>query len=414
MRLFDVLRASNGLPAEDPAAALWGRSRRSPKEPAEHYGLKIAKAVSDPAQRCTYLYDAVGLTPKSLSNGAGGWADAFFVKHNYPAMYLFSGEEAYRLDPADHTKKADGTASDVTDENFGGNAMAVFDCHIWMKFYEDADYTYIEVANRKLDPDFVDWPYIRPDGSHAEKLFYPMYAGWKDAQSRLRSLSGMRPTMQTTAAQELQYAQANGSRWTINDWPHYLWMTCLLTLMGKSTDVQAAFGNGNMTRISGTATDMKINGLCNTAGQFYGTSGGNDPMKAFFIENIYSNRWSRTLGFYRSYGKYYLKTSPPYTVDGTFADYTDCGAGVAEEGFLQNLRITPCGPVPAETCDRAEETSGWYTDYCWTSKDYTGLLQTGGFPSTKGRRAGPWAMATDGRSPDFQSWCLGASVYLIG
>ena len=63
---------------------------------AKRYGLKINKNDSNPATRCTYLFDAVGMTPAAMnySTGAfnfGDWGDVFFVKNNYPAMVRYDG-----------------------------------------------------------------------------------------------------------------------------------------------------------------------------------------------------------------------------------------------------------------------------------------------------------------------------------
>lgn len=99
----------------------------------KRYGMKINKNDSNPATRCTYLFDAVGMTPAAMNYSAGrfdfgDWGNVFFVKNNYPAMVKYDGTEDYKLDPNDHTKKADGkTASDVSNTAYGGNAMSVFD-----------------------------------------------------------------------------------------------------------------------------------------------------------------------------------------------------------------------------------------------------------------------------------------------
>lgn len=65
---------------------------------AKRYGLKINKNDSNPATRCTYLFDAVGMTPAAMnySTGAfdfGDWGDVFFVKNNYPAMVRYDGTD---------------------------------------------------------------------------------------------------------------------------------------------------------------------------------------------------------------------------------------------------------------------------------------------------------------------------------
>lgn len=53
------------------------------------------------------------MTPAAMNYSAGrfdfgDWGNVFFVKNNYPAMVKYDGTEDYKLDPNDHTKKADG------------------------------------------------------------------------------------------------------------------------------------------------------------------------------------------------------------------------------------------------------------------------------------------------------------------
>ena len=137
---------------------------------AKRYGLKINKNDSNPATRCTYLFDAVGMTPAAMnySTGAfdfGDWGDVFFVKNNYPAMVRYDGTEDYKLDPNDHTKKADGTtASDVANTAYGGNAMSVFDGSgdkgkIWLSQFEAGNYEYMIISNVQYDESYNDDAY---------------------------------------------------------------------------------------------------------------------------------------------------------------------------------------------------------------------------------------------------------------
>ena len=412
MELLDILKVRAGVPVSDPFAILFNRRRHTA---GEHYGIRIAKNQPDPYNRCTYLYDAAGLTPKTPSNGAGGWDGAFFVRNNYPVMCRFNGTEDYRLDPLDHSKKLDGTASDVSDASYPGNAMACFDCHIWMKFYEDADYTYIEVADRRLDSQFVDFPYIRADGSHAEKLYYPMFEGTV-VNGKLRSIAGEKPQSGTTASEELAYAQANGSCWSIGDWSHHLWMTCLMMLMGKTTDINSAFGYGNAAGGSTTAS-FKTNGVCMTSGQFYGTYLSNtDSVKAFYCEQPYANRMKRTLGIYNHNAVYYVRNVPPYTVDTPSAGYTECGEVPTPPGaaafYVKNLKYAGGVLLPSEL---GGSGITYYACFMHSDPDVaqpTSLLLVGGSCASGGvYTAGAWNMFLV-RKPTYTSWQVGASVYL--
>ena len=176
----------------------------------KRYGMKINKNDSNPATRCTYLFDAAGMTPAAMNYETGlfdigDWGDVFFVKNNYPAMVLYDGTEDYKLDPNDHTLKADGTESDVSNVNYGGNAMSVFDGtvdgKIWLSQFEIGNYEYIIISNAQYDGTFNDDAYVREDGSHADKLYYPMFGGSYDG-TRLRSLAGQTLMYSTNAACE--------------------------------------------------------------------------------------------------------------------------------------------------------------------------------------------------------------------
>lgn len=166
----------------------------------KRYGMKINKNDSNPATRCTYLFDAVGMTPAAMNYSAGrfdfgDWGNVFFVKNNYPAMVKYDGTEDYKLDPNDHTKKADGkTASDVSNTAYGGNAMSVFDGSgdkgkIWLSQFEVGNYEYMIISNVQYDESYNDDAYVREDGSHADKLYFPMFGGSYDG-TRIRSLAG--------------------------------------------------------------------------------------------------------------------------------------------------------------------------------------------------------------------------------
>ena len=90
------------------------------------YGFHVNGNESNPAAMVTYLKDAVGMTPAKMNYTAdcfdyGSWQDAFFMPR--PCMLKYDGTVDYYLDPDDYSKKEDGTASDVANTSYGGNAM---------------------------------------------------------------------------------------------------------------------------------------------------------------------------------------------------------------------------------------------------------------------------------------------------
>lgn len=338
----------------------------------QRFGMKWAKNNPDPAARCTYFGDCAGFTPAQCqSDGSvnlGSWAaaNAFFLVNNYPAMIKPDGTIDYLLDPDDHAKKLDGTASNV-DNHATDNAMSVFDCHIWIKMYEDTDYQYIEVANEQLDEGYVDFPYLRADGTRRDRLYYPMYEGTV-VNGKLRSLASGTPTGNLTTEGMVTYANANdgmgsSSIWSIGDWSHHLWITLLSMLIGKTTCVEHALGEGN-TNGSGMCT----NGACIDKGAFWGKprsstdAENNQPVKLFYIENPYANAWKRTLGFYRVGGYYenanaYVKMTPPYTIDGySLTGYTNAGTMPVKQNTLTHVSLSSCGFIPSTLGYQSEDS----------------------------------------------------------
>jgi hypothetical protein len=68
-------------------------------------------------------------------------------------MVKTDGTVDYYLDPDDYTKKADGTASDVANTSYDGNAFMQWPL-IFMKQYEDNDYEYCFISDGKVDEGF--------------------------------------------------------------------------------------------------------------------------------------------------------------------------------------------------------------------------------------------------------------------
>lgn len=406
MNLFDILKARAGVPVHDPMAVLFARSL-SPQPSVQHFGMKWAKNNPDPAARCTYFGDCAGFTPAQCqSDGSvnlGSWAaaNAFFLVNNYPAMIKPDGTIDYLLDPDDHAKKLDGTASNV-DNHATDNAMSVFDCHIWIKMYEDTDYQYIEVANEQLDEGYVDFPYLRADGTRRDRLYYPMYEGTV-VNGKLRSLASGTPTGNLTTEEMVTYANANdgmgsSSIWSIGDWSHHLWITLLSMLIGKTTCVEHALGEGN-TNSSGMCT----NGACIDKGAFWGKprsstdAENNQPVKLFYIENPYANAWKRTLGMLRtnkySSARAWAKMIPPYDASGL--NYAAVYELVSElpigQKLLTQVTVTNYGFIPYALGDQSADSYFGANNYI--NADYWGspaaLLGVGG-AHTFGKSCGFW------------------------
>ena len=389
----------------------------------ERYGIKVEKNNSNPETRCTYMYDAVGFTPagmqynnddiESSTFSYGSWADAFFVKNNYPVMCKYDGSEDYKLSPSNHAYKEDGeTSSDISDTAYNGNAMSCFDCKIYIKMWEDNDFEYYAVSNYQLDEDYKDYPYIRADGTHADKLYYPMFKG-SNVDSKLRSIAGTYPQNKTTTTTEVSLCSANGTDWQIGDWAHRTWLNVLLLLMGKNDNTQLVYGEGCTSGGSDNASinyGFPVNGSLMDKGQFYGYATAKSTtkaMKVFYIENWWGTRWDRCLGLWDATGTYKIKWTPTYSVS---APDEDClvmsGVTIPANGYQKKMSNTY-----GRLCVTTGGSASTYTcDYHSTNNSATCLAIVGGF-AWSGSAAGAWYVSVN-NSPSFSVWSIGASPYL--
>ena len=393
------------------------------------YGVKVDKNNSDPATRVTPYGDLVGLTAAKMNYTSntfeyGSMDSVFFVRNNYPAMVKFDGSIDYKLSKTNHAYKEDGvTLSDVDNVNYDGNAMSVFDCMIWIKAWEDSSYEYYQIANYQVDDDFKAYPYYRPDGTMAHKLYYPMYKGSLDSNNKLRSLSGTYPKSGTTAEQELGYAKNCGDKWSICDFAHRVWLNIMLLVISCHDDSQVAFGSGNEYGYNSKDSDVITtdspqgaiygwhkSGYLNDKGQFYGYSAstygkGNKPVKVFYIEDWWGKRWDRCLGLWNNSGKMTVKWLPPYSASD--ADGVDTGL-TAPAGNYQKTNSAKWGRLPVTTGGSA---TTYNCDYFYSNNSGLKLALCGG-SSGRGSACGSWYVHLSGAA-SYSDGALGASPYLI-
>ena len=313
------------------------------------FGFHIDGSESDPELAVTYLGDALGLIPAHMDYSAGkfnygSWADAFFLPR--PCMLKYDGTVDYYLDRNDYTKKADGTASDIADTAYGGNAMMEWGDNgiIWYKVVPDAgdpNSASVYIADHKADDGFVAWSFINNQGQLVPHFYTPIYTGSNDGNGKMRSLSGLAPTTSTTATQETTAARSNNADldilWDTEVLADIILINFLLILMGKSLDTQTVFGQGYHTGAS-SAANLHASGLLNDKGLFFGYNDGSHSVKVFGMENWWGNHWRRYAGHLLVGGTQKVKLTHGTQDGSTDSDYDQTGSG-----YLTVTGATPTG-----------------------------------------------------------------------
>lgn len=386
------------------------------------YGFHINGYESDPSEAVTYLEDAVGMTPAYMdfTNSTfvwGSWENAFFMPR--PCMLKFDGTVDYYLDPDDYSKKANGTASDVANTEYGGNAMMEWGRDgkkIWYKIVPGSDPVNcsVYIADRKIDDDYRAWSFINNEGDMVDHFYTPIYNGWKDDSDRMRSLSGQTLTASLTATQERTYCRNNNTSQSIWDTEVYcdiVLINFLLILIGKSLNTQAVFGEGVTT---GSQADIVNTGTGNSYGLFWGSSNTTSVVKVFGMENWWGNVWRRFGGLINDSGTVKYKMTRTI-LDGTSNhDYVIGTTSSDYSGYLTGGSLPESGWIIRYIWDKNQGTPSvvggsstlYYSDYFYYSSGIRYAFRGGS--SYYGSYCGAWCLALYG-APGVAGWGIAAA-----
>jgi len=322
------------------------------------YGFKIDKNNTDPNTRVEYLNDAVGMNPCFMDYTRGefnyGSWKPFIDELCTPVMLNYDGTEAYGLDKQNQNQKVDGTASDISNLNFNGNAMVRWK-KIYVKAYTDTNYNYIFLSFKKIDENYHCYAFCNDKGVEQDKIYVPMFKGFEDSGGRLRSIAGQTPTASISIVDSDTVAKSNGNGWQINYFSFWCLRAYILTLISKSTDSQSLFGNGD---VKGSV--LATGGL-KDKGAFYGYNDNLHQVKCLYSEDVWGNLRDWLNGFViLTNGDIKSKNYAPYNFD-NFTNYQTLETISSNKtGYLKNAKITENGILGD---DLSGSSSTYFCDY---------------------------------------------------
>ena len=340
----------------------------------------------------------------------GGWKNVQMLPK--PCMLNSDGTVDYYLDPDDYTKKADGTASDVTNMSYDGNAMMEW-APVFTKVVREGNRLYMYFCSEKYDDDYECYSCKKSDGEYGEHFYMPIYEGYVSS-GKMRSMSsGQKPTASTTAESEATYAAANGTGWNTTLWADEQLLQMLGILFFERLNLQVACGYNPG---SSTSAITHINGTANAKGMFYGHASTNAVgTKYFGMENWWGHRWRRCNGLMTIDRRVKVKLTNS-TIDGstvtgynrTGNGYIDTGVDVpsASESYIKEISGNPrCVTAPV-TVSGASSTT-YYCDAAWSAGGTMQLILGGGVGD--GAIAGLFAFSVI-NAPSHAAWAVGASL----
>ena len=350
------------------------------------YGFDLTIADSNPATRVTYPSDVEnsGFAKAVMNFGGafsyGSWpstpGEKFMPR---PCMLRFNGTVDYYLNPNDYTKKADGTTSDVANMNYGGNAMMEWP-KIYVKRWESNGVYHFRCSDMKVDSDYECWSNYDKNNKEIPHFYTPIFFGSKDGSNRLRSISGQSNFVSNTAQTEVTYAKNNGADiWYTEVLSDRELVNDLLTMMFKSTDLQATAGYGVCSASAAIAP-----GSMNTKGLFWGAGDKTSGVKVFGMENWWGNIFRRIAGWCISGGTQKVKLTRG-TKDGTtVGDYnfdgngykTISGVNLTRSGYISKMKTESFGRFPMEANG---STTTFEADQVWADSGNGYYAYVGGY-----------------------------------
>lgn len=334
-------------------------------------------------------------------------------------MLLYDGTVDYYLDPDDYTKKADGTASDVANTSYGGNAMMEFPT-IYFKRETDTENNTVTVriSNMQLDSDYHAYAHHDKNGNVLNNIYIACYdMGYSNSKGR--SISGLVGYTGHTRAEEITAATACNTSGEIGEG----WFTLhkadwdmirdLAILISGTLDSQTAFGKG---ACSGGSSVKLTPGTLNDKGLFYGYSTENYAVKLFGIENFYGNFSLSLAGFVTdssqnictkmTYGTEDGSTSIGFNTDGT-GYVTFPNTNLKSTTFIKRWYCGDHGFIP---WDGSASSSTYTCDYYYSGSD--GYASIGG-RTDEGSNAGIMFIDVN-HSKNANGWYCGTGLSYKG
>ena len=318
------------------------------------YGFVIDESNPNPQTSITYTDGAVGMDPANVSPAAKAAWDATPIFNQIRPCMFKNGAVNYYLNPNDFTKKADGSAADISSGNDGDVMIEV--PKLGLSITKNANAVVVKLTNEPNNPNFKYYAHTRNAEGDRDYLYIGAYKA-SVTGTNLYSLSGKQPTVNTTINTFRTYARNRGVGYDQITFYARTLLQALFLLKYKNLDAQTALGQGIS---SGSA---RPTGGTNTYGMDWGSTSTTTNVKFAGVEDLWGNVWEFIEGIYINSGQ----------VTTAFNGFNDNGSGYTNRGVslpgMSQSWITKVagsagvGFVPTAVGGSA---STYYTDGGWS------------------------------------------------
>ena len=303
------------------------------------YGFSIAVNTADPDARVTYPRTVFGQTNAAYGKTPCTNTSNSFKINGFADCELISGikRQTYSggkwTDVSDKRKAVAGSAS---------NEVYTYIPTWYMKMTNDGTNIICAFSMEQIDSTWED--YAGSVGSNHVGHFR-LGCFRTPSSSSLLSYGGS-SGVDITLTNALSYAKFKGTGWDIRTWYMHTYIAALMTLLFKSTDLQATLGNGVS---SGSQSSQSALTFTNDYGMYGDTSDKTKQMSFFWMQNIYGDLWE-WCGGAKTNSSYKLMTQTSYS-SVTESEFIEVTPEVGEylNGYITEVAgTTDAGFFPTE------------------------------------------------------------------
>lgn len=393
------------------------------------YVFQIDTDESDPDAAVSYPVNCVNanFTP-ATKDSLNDWANTFIGGIGACALRKEDGAINYWLDAADIFKKLDNTDAILTGED--GDIMAAFPKMYWKSTIKvsawantstPASYkNEIAISRGHFNGSYA-WAHTK-DGVEFPYVFVGVFQGYKNADGKLSSVYGtdINPTVSITNDAFQTAAAANGDGYSIVTYHTWTMINLLSILAYKTLNFQAAIGKGNCQTSAGLLLGASYR--AQAGGSAYGTQTNYDPMRIWFLENWYADRWQFITGIIKTEDEqYHINTANTRFVTQVGATAARLAEAAEDHVVIKSGFVTAGGyiskfygvdPAPLLPASTESGASNKYTcDYTWFNEGLRTVFVGGDWDS--GAICGPFAFGAH-HAPTSANGSLGARLQKIG
>lgn len=314
--------------------------------------LDMTKAATDPTSCITLLDDAKGKTRDQIVNFLGF----------YPVT-LSNGSEYQKLNPNNYKQT---TASAAATLAIGIDVMVCFPRR-GVKRWKEGSRLYMSITNNPSASGYSYASFINGTKDNTE-FYYGAYEGYV-LNSKLYSVSGYTPAVNTTLTNFRKYAQARGTGYQLIDIGMVDYVQCCYLMVYQSLNSQKTVGmgrcsggsvintggsdtwglhsqNATSTLLTATTNNVKCLGIEDLWGNAW------DWVDGLFIDNVYNICKSSDPSLFNDSGKGYVSK-------GKGINYGEGGVGHISEVCWDDER----GFLPQSVQNGSDST--FFCDYFW-------------------------------------------------